>query len=171
MSRSDRKQCDFFPFKAVKPTLLNIQPGTFSTNKSRAAALLDEGKSLERNQDVFCLGNWERLRNTKTALYQDIRRFTGSNNTFIQATFHHKEASLRLSISKPFNYPPSPTTVTVESTFSQICCAIMLSYFWWNQLKFVFLLWLCSHRCHAERQTQDSGMKLLVYYGKFLDCT
>lgn len=76
MIRSDRKWCNFFPFKAAKPTVLNIQWDAFSTNKSGAATLIDGVKASR--ETGMCFVN--RLRNTKTDLYRDIRC---SNNTFI----------------------------------------------------------------------------------------
>lgn len=131
-------------------------------------------KRLEREQHVLCLVSQEMLRSTKTALYQDIRCLSASNKTpffRLNAKFHHKMKPgywtiVPFTIHKHFNtFYLCP--LHLPWTFSQVCCAITLSYFWRDNFKLVFLL-RCSHKRQTRRQTQDST-KLLLCYGNFLE--
>lgn len=73
MIRSDRKWCNFFPFKAEKPTVLNIQWDAFSTNKSGVAALIDEVEASRENQDVF-RESAQKHQNSPLSGYQTLKQ-------------------------------------------------------------------------------------------------
>lgn len=64
--------------------MLNIQEDTFSTHKNRAAALIAGKKPGEKPGGVPFWGIGKGSEAQKTALYQDIRRYTGFKKTFIR---------------------------------------------------------------------------------------
>lgn len=96
-------------------------------------------KSLERNQDVFCLGN-------RKGSEEQKQHFIGKSDALLDALMEKnkkvgsmlnsnaKRGQLML-INGSFDYLlfPHPTMVTVESTIIQIC-AIMFKLFLVKQI-------------------------------------
>lgn len=130
--------------------MLNIQRDAFSTNKSGAAAWTDEVEA-SRNQDMF-RESAQKHQNSPLSGYPMLKQYiyldSMLHSTITEPGYTGQQFCwLSLSVSTPFNYPPPPWLLWRQPSVTFV---VQSCYFWWNQFKFLFLLWPRSHKGQAQ---------------------